>query len=102
MVAARKYIDLEKFPEIVAAARESRESGEPIDLRIEGKTVAVLSPEVEWKPGDPRKMTPEDLADFMSTAGAWSGLIDAEKFLEDNRRSRNIRTRPEVKLEVPD
>jgi|GEM_PF-1061322 len=102
MVATRRHLDLEDIPEIAAAARESRESGQPIDLRLGGKTVAVLTPKSEWKPGEPRKMSPEDTARFMESAGAWRRLIDAEHFLDENYRSRSISTRPEVTVEIPD
>ena len=92
MVATRIHIDLEEIPEIAAAARESRTSGEPIDLRMDGKTIAVLEPSSTWKPGDPRNLTPEERERFIAESGGWRGLLDTEKFLRDIAKHRDFRT----------
>ncbi len=102
MVATRRHINLEEIPEIAAAARESQTSGEPIDLRMDGKTIAVLEPSSAWKPGDSREMTTADIAEFMKTEGSWKDHIDAEQFLANNEKSRRISTRSEVTVEIPD
>ena len=93
-----KVVDVDGSPELRRLIAEVRESGEPRVLRHGGEEVAVLSPTPRARPhGRRRRPTSEDREAFLSSAGSWKGLIDADQFMADVRESRRS-SRPRVDL----
>jgi hypothetical protein len=44
MVIGRKFVDLEDKPDAAELVHQVRKSGKAIDLRLDGKVIAVLRP----------------------------------------------------------
>jgi hypothetical protein len=99
MARGLRSVDISNSPELLRLVEEVESSGESVVLRRANKDVAVLSSSP--RPLRPRGKLARTKADhdaFLSSAGGWKGLIDAEKFLADNYESRARSTRPHVDL----
>lgn len=87
MVANRRVIDLEDNPSLERLIEIVTQNHEDVDVRLGGKSVAVLTPAEE---STTREMTAEERrAAFLESAGSLKGLIP-EDFIEQNRRARDI------------
>lgn len=67
-----------------------------IVVEKDGEALVVLKP-VRPKTKRPRKKSAAAKKAFLAAAGSWKD-IDTDKFLVNNRASRNISTRPPVEL----
>lgn len=67
-----------------------------IVVEKDGEPIAVLKPVRATTKRRRRKSAAARKA-FLAAAGSWKD-IDTDKFLRDNRESRNISTRPHVEL----
>jgi len=94
-MAARKTVDVTESKELRGLAEEVATSGEECILLSDGRELAVISP--AKKVVRRRTKTRADMEAFLSSAGSWKGLIDAEEFKKANRLSRSI-SRPHVDL----
>lgn len=91
-------IDISENPELLRLVDRLRGSRGSVVLRRGDEVVALVTPP-EPSQGIPwRQPTEEDYAAFRSAAGSWRGHIDAEQFIRDNHKSRQISTRPPVDL----
>jgi hypothetical protein len=68
-----------------------------IVVEKDGEALVVLKP-VRPKVKRRRKKSAAAHKAFLSAAGSWKDIVDTDKFLADNRASRDISTRPHVKL----
>jgi hypothetical protein len=68
-------------------ARTLSHDGEPIVMVVPVKTRAAK-----------RRVSAQDYEAFLSSFGSWNGVVDVNKFLADNERSRSIAARPPVDL----
>jgi hypothetical protein len=91
-----KYIDITHTPELLRIAEEVQRSNEPWLLRRASEDIAVVMP--VRRPRHKRAISKVDYDAFLASAGSWSGIVDVDKFLEDNEASRRISTRPPVSL----
>jgi hypothetical protein len=100
MARALPAIDVEDSPELERLVEELQVSGEPVVLRRDGEPVAVvLSPDWRSDRERGRELSEAERRAFLTTAGGWKGLLDVDRFIEDNYESRRISTRPPVDLE---
>ncbi len=90
-----KSIDISNLPELVRLAEEVNTTNEPRLLKCDNKDIAILSP---VKPAKKRTRTKTDHEAFLSSAGSWKGIIDADKFIADIYESRKRSSRPPVRL----
>ena len=77
--------------------RITREN-ETVVIERKGDGVAVFRPAVSRMPTSHRAKTAADNAAFLSSAGGWKGLVDAEKLIEDTSESRRLLSRPRIDL----
>ena len=75
-----------------------RETGRPGILRLAGEDVAVVLPAAAELRRSRRPRTSADHEAFLSSAGSWQGLIDADAFIADNAAQRRRSSRPPVRL----
>lgn len=80
-----KAIDVTSMPELLRLAEEVRDTHEARILRRDDEDLAVVRPLV---PKRRAEATKGDSNAFLSSAGSWKGLIDAETFKEATRASR--------------
>jgi hypothetical protein len=64
----------------------------------EGSPIAVVKPVPAAKGPRPRRAKTADIEAFLSSAGGWRGLVDVDRFKEDNAASRRLSSRPPVEL----
>ena len=98
MAAEPEPFDISAMPELVTLTDEVSHTQRPRRLVRNGKTVALLVPtpaNVRRQPRHVAKTTANPDA-FRATAGGWAD-VDVDAFLEANRASRAVSTRP-----VPD
>lgn len=99
MAKEMRSIDISSVPDLVRIAEEVRTTGRPRILRRNGEDMAMVVP---IAPGHKRKVrrtrTKADYDAFLSAAGGWKGLVDAEKLLADIYESRAISTKPPIEL----
>lgn len=101
MVHEPKTIDIDDEPALVRLAEEIGESGQARILRRGNENVALIMPlktsELDlYRPG--REKTAEDYQAFLDAAGAWKGLVDTDKLIEDVYESRRTSSRPPVEI----
>ena len=85
--------DLDRLLEAVAKGETSVEVVRPDGTRI------VLRRRLERRKTTRRaRKTSADRAAFLASAGAWHGLVDADRLVSDIRASRDISTRPPIEL----
>jgi hypothetical protein len=96
MARATKSTDLRELPGLERLAEEVRATGEPHLLTRDGEEIAVVVP-VRRNRRKPTH-TEADLRAFQSAAGAWRGLIDVDRFIDDNYQTRARSSRPPVSL----
>ena len=94
-MVARKSIDVSGNEELRRIAEEVERTGEPRDLTLNGREIAVISPAKRGR--KPRLPTASEYQRFLSSAGSWAGLIDVEDFKRASRESRSI-TKPAPEL----
>lgn len=80
-----------------STALVNRVATERISIVVEkdGEELAVLRP-ARTKAKRRRKKSAAARKAFLSAAGSWKDIVDTDKFLRDNRASRDISTRPHV------
>lgn len=93
-------MDVEDDPALTRLMDKVLGSREPIVLRRDGMPVAVvLTVDAAEALEGNRKPTEAERAAFRMTAGGWKGLIDIDRFIEDNYESRRRSSRPAVEFE---
>jgi hypothetical protein len=100
MVAERKFIDVDKIPELSRIVDEIRESRSEAVLLRNGRASALVTP-LDF-PGTPERefaIDPEkQLEALRASAGGWRGLVDGDKLIEDIYAARELPSRPLPKL----
>lgn len=91
-----KPIDISNIPELLRLAEEVHATNEARLLRRDDEDLAVVRPVVSKRRAK-RRSTKADREAFLSAAGSWKGLIDAEAFKAEIRASRGS-DRPTVTL----
>jgi hypothetical protein len=94
MAGEMTSIDITHNPELRRLAEEVRTSRKPRILVNEGRDVAVLKPVSPTRRRPGRGKTEADHQAFRSSAGAWRGNVDVDKFLEELEESRRLTTPP--------
>lgn len=93
-------LDVTGSPDLLRLAEEVNRTGRPRVLRRDGKKLAAIVP-LQAKRArrlKPRELTPQDIADFESSAGGWRDF-DLDRFLADIYASRDLPSdRPPVEL----
>ena len=94
-----KHIDISNVPELVRIAEEVRITNQPRILRRDSEDLAVLIPVTpSLQRRAKREITEADYEAFLSAAGSWNGLVDADKLIADIYESRRISSRPPAEL----
>jgi hypothetical protein len=93
-----KPIDVTTSAILEQLARQVKESKQPIPLTRDNEVVAVVQPAPGRKRRAVKRPSAADLAAFHAAAGSWKDHLDLDQFLRDNEASRNVSTRPPVKL----
>jgi hypothetical protein len=105
MVKPARSIDVSETPELARIAEDVRGSGEPCLLRRGDEELAMLVPVGRRLPTrrlKKKKLTAEDIEAFLSSAGGWAGLVDAEKLKADIYASREASYRRMTDDDLPD
>jgi hypothetical protein len=89
-------IDITNTPELARLAEEVRSTLQPRYLEKDGEAIAVVMPVATTRRAR-RSPTPADREAFISSFGAWKGLVDGARLKRDLARSRTIR-RPAPEL----
>ncbi|MGH2494486.1 MAG: hypothetical protein ACRDIV_07260 [Ktedonobacteraceae bacterium] len=99
MAKEMRSIDISGVPDMVRIAEEVRTSGRPRILRRNGEDMAMVIPIAHGhKSKSKRTRTKADYDAFLSAAGGWKGLVDADKLLADIYESRELSTKPPIEL----
>lgn len=100
MPGEARPIDISDAPELLRLAEEVRRTNGPRLLRRDGEDLAFVMPlprsRSKHRPRNAK--TEADYEAFRSAAGGWKDLVDTDKLIEDNYKSRRISTRPPVDL----
>ena len=84
MATVVRSIDIGAIPELLRIVEDVVANGEAVLLTVGERDLALLEPAHRrdvTRLG--RKMTPEELEAFRSTAGAWKGVVDGDKLLRE-------------------
>jgi hypothetical protein len=94
-----KHIDISNVPELLRIAEEVRITNQPRILRRDSEDLAVLMPVTpSLQRRVKREITEADYEAFLTAAGSWKGLVDADKLIADIYESRRISSRPPAEL----
>lgn len=88
--------DVTDNPELTRLAEEVKATMQPRYLEKDGKRLAKVTP-VAARKRVRRAPTETDRQAFLSSAGAWVGLVDGEQLKRDLAESQKL-TRPPVEL----
>lgn len=99
MVAERKYVNLEDHPDLAALVTEANRTRTSIAILENGEVKATVEP-ARRSPGEPGKLTDEEIAAFRATSGGWIGLVDTDQLRRDIEESRRLPPKPPVDLDV--
>lgn len=80
-----KAIDITDIPDLLRIAEEVRDSNEARILKRDDEDIAVLKPVA--RKGRARS-SKADYEAFVSAAGSWKGLVDADAVKEEIKASR--------------
>jgi len=91
-----KSIDVTSSAELRRLAEQVKQTRAPVELTRDDEVLAVVRP----APASRSRRAPTQADDeaFRSAAGAWQGIVEVEKFKEENRRQKLVSTRPPVQL----
>jgi hypothetical protein len=88
-------IDITTMPELAHLAEEVEATRLPRKLVRDSETVAILIPVDHAME---KSKSQKHYKAFLAAAGSLKGMIDAEQLKRDIYESRNIRTRPLIRL----
>lgn len=92
MAKEMRSIDISGVPDLVSIAEEVRTTGMPRILRRNGEVMAMVIPIMSGRKRKARRTRVKaDYDAFLSAAGGWKGLVDADKLLADIYESRALR-----------
>ena len=77
------------MPDLVRLAEEVARTGTPRVLRRGDEEVAVLSPAKARRRFKVKRITEEDIAASLATAGSWKDLVDTEQLKRDLDAARS-------------
>jgi hypothetical protein len=97
-------VDIDDSPELIDLVERMTVGNAPFILRRAGKMVGVIAPigfdepveadeETDTARLPRRRIYAENLAAFLSAAGGWKGLVDADQLIDDIYRARSAGTR---------
>jgi hypothetical protein len=90
-----KSIDIGESPELVRIVDEVTAGGEPVVLRLDGRDLAILEPLTEGTIHRTRReLTPEEIAAFEASAGAWKDLPDVDEMVRYIKSLRGLSEEP--------
>jgi len=99
MAKEMRSIDISGVPDLVKIAEEVRMTGKPRILRRNGEEMAMVIPiSLTRRHKATQNRTKSDYDAFLSAAGGWKGLVDADKLIEDIYESRALSTKPPLEL----
>ena len=94
-----KHIDISNVPELLRIAEEVRITNQPRILRRDSEDLAVLMPVTpSLQRRVKREITEADYEAFLTAAGSWKGLVDADKLIADIYEISIISSRPPAEL----
>ena len=89
-------VEITNNTDLLRIIEEVSRTNRPRMLSRGNEPIVVVSP--ARKPRAVRLPSAEDIAATIASAGGWRGLVDVERFKEDNRRQKLVSTRPAVDL----
>ena len=94
-----KRVDINNAKDLLRLVEEVRKSHEPRVVRRDNVDLVILMP-AGPAPRRRRKRarTKADFEAFLSSAGSWKGIVDADKLKADIYESRRRSSRPAVEL----
>lgn len=98
MTHERAVLEIGANPELRRLVETVRETGQPGVLRLAGEDVAVVLPTSTGVGRSRHRRTSADHEAFLSSAGSWQGLVDADVFNADNAEQRRRSSRSPVRL----
>lgn len=99
MASEREMIDISNNPDLLRIVEAMRQRNTSAVLTNGTESVAVVTPIGEaTKRRSKRVRTQADHDAFVSAAGSWKGIIDADTFKAYIRERRKIANRPSVTL----
>jgi hypothetical protein len=90
------HIDITNRPDLIQLAEAVCAANNPTVLSRGDVPLVVVNP--VRKRRAIRRPSEADIEAFRAAAGGWKGVVDVERFKEDNRRQKLIATRPYVDL----
>lgn len=94
--AVAEPLDISDSPEIREIVEAVQRAQHPRTLQVGGQDIAVIVPLVSKTSRKPRPKSQRDIELFLSSAGSWRGLVDAEQLKADIAESRRVSSRPPV------
>lgn len=89
-------LDISHSPDLIRLAEEVEKTGRTQILKRGNEQIAKIIP--VKKGSAKRVITEADFKAFHSAAGGWKDIVNLEKFLKETYRSRDISSRPPVRL----
>jgi hypothetical protein len=91
MVAERRVIDIDESPDLIRLVDDLDASHAETVLRRNGKEIAYVAPLPAPNRHRHRRTDPDKLKEALrATAGGWSGLVDADKLIEEIYAARDL------------
>src|SRR5687768_6853479 len=96
MVLEATRLDVSTMPDLARLAEEVAQSGRTLVLQHGDRDLAVLMPAGSHKRKHQkiRTLTAEQREAFLSSAGGWVGVVDADQFKHDMEAARSDRRSP--------
>jgi hypothetical protein len=85
-------IEVTSNTDLLRLIEEVSRTNRPKTLSRGNEPIVVVSPVRKRRAG--KSPSAEDIAATKASAGAWRGLVDVERFKEENRRQKLVATRP--------
>lgn len=92
-------IEVTTLPGLEELVEDIRAEATPRILRRKGEDLAIIVPLTGDRVSRARRpRTETDYLLFLSSAGSWRDIVDADRFREENDASRRRSSRPPVEL----
>ncbi len=104
VTTAVTVIEIDDRDDVVRLVEELETEHAPVILRHDGRDVALITPLGRRRPAEApllwKEITEEDRAASRAALGGWAGNVDVDRLRAALRESRELQSRPPVKLDL--